>query len=130
MNANENRKKRILVVDPDEDFCRNVRLYLEESYDVSARQGLEYIDYAILLNRVDLLLIEADFANNELVRSLQRIQKEHAHLKIVIMYTYFPSDKKIEQGLAKVADAMIAKPFDVFQLKTKIDGLLKKTEQV
>ena len=130
MNANKNRKKRILVVDPDEDFCRNVRLYLEESYDVSARQGLEYIDYTILLNRVDLLLIEADFANNELVRSLQRIQKEHKHLKIVIMYTYFPADKKIEQGLAKVADAMIAKPFDVFQLKTKIDGLLKKTEQV
>jgi len=106
MKSDSFRKKRILVIDPDEDFCRNVRLYLEESYDVTARQGLEYIDFTILLNRVDLLLIEADFANAELVRSLQRIQKDHKDLKIVIMYTYFPADKKIERALVRIADAI------------------------
>ncbi len=130
MSQKQNEKKRILVIDPDEDFCRNVRLYLEESYEVTARQGLEYIDYTILLNRVDLLLIEADFADFELVNALQQIHKDYPSVKIIIMYTYFPADRKIERALVKIADTTIAKPFDVFQLKTKVDDLLQVPQKI
>ncbi|HID39052.1 MAG TPA: response regulator [Calditrichaeota bacterium] len=130
MNQKQNKKKHILVIDPDEDFCRNVRLYLEESYEVTARQGLEYIDYTILLNRIDLMLIEADFADFELVNALQRIHKDYPSLKIIIMYTYFPADRKIERALVKIADTTIAKPFDVFQLKTKVDHLLRVPQKI
>ena len=130
MSQKHEDKKRILVIDPDEDFCRNVRLYLEESYEVTSRQGLEYIDYTILLNRVDLLLIEADFADFELVNALQRIRKDYPSLRIIIMYTYFPADRKIERALVKIADTTIAKPFDVFQLKTKVDDLLRVPQKI
>ena len=130
MSQKHDEKKHILVIDPDEDFCRNVRLYLEDSYNVTSRRGLEYIDYTILLYRINLLLIEADFADFELVNTLQRIRKDYPFLKIIIMYTYFPADRKIERALVKIADTTIAKPFDVFQLKTKVDDLLRVPQKI
>ena len=125
MSAASLKRPNILVIDPDEEFCKNVRLYLEENYNVNARQGLEYLDYTILFNSIDLILIEADYADSNLVQLLERLKTNHPDLKIIIMYTYFPADKIVEKALAKDADDMIAKPFDVYQLKSKVDTLLK-----
>lgn len=118
------RRNNILVIDPDEDFCRDVRLYLEENYEVNTRQGIEYIDYTIILKKVDLLIIEADYADKNLLQLLEELKRNHAKIKIILMYTYFSSDKLIEQALANDADDMIAKPFDVAILKNKVDQLL------
>jgi len=117
-------KKNILVIDPDKEFCKSVRLYLEENYNVYSRQGLEYIDYTILLKQINLLLIDADYANQNLLSLLADSRQKHPDLKIVIMYTYFSSNKKEEFNIAETADDMIAKPFDVQLLKEKVDLLL------
>jgi DNA-binding NtrC family response regulator len=117
--------KNILVIDPDEDFCRNVRLFLEDNYRVISRQELEYIDYTISLNRIDLLLIEAEFAGADVLTLIKHLKAHHRELKIIIMYTYFSTDKSTERILAKNTDAMITKPFDVGLLKEKLDNLLQ-----
>lgn len=117
-------KKNILVIDPDKDFCSNVQLFLEENYQVIARQELNYIDYTIILNRIDLLLIEAEYAGADVLSLVKRLKKNHRHLKIIIMYTYFSTDKVTEKNLAHHTDDMINKPFDVDLLKGKIDTLL------
>lgn len=117
-------KKNVLVIDPDQDFCQNMRLYLEDNYNVLIRQTLDYLDYAILLNKVDLLIVEADFADENLVVLLEKLKRDHPSIKILIMYIYFPTDKMIEKAIASDADDLIAKPFDVAQLKSKVDQLL------
>ena len=125
MNQLRMKKKRILVIDPDHDFCKNVSLFLEENYYIDIRKGLDYIDHTIILKKIDLLIIEADFADKNLVDLLKRLKENHGNLKILIMYTYFPSDHEIERQIGKGADDMIAKPFDVYLLKKKVDKLLK-----
>ncbi len=122
-------KKNILVIDPDEDFCRNVRLYLEDNYNVRTRQGMEYIDYSIILYKIDLLLIEADFATKDSIKIISKLKQTHPKLKILVMYVYFPPDRSIEKALARDADDMIAKPFDVDLLKAKVDTLLRPAVQ-
>lgn len=117
-------KKKILVIDPDEDFCLNVRLFLEENYQVIARQELEYIDYTILMNRVDLLLLEAEYAGPDLISLIKDLKTNHKNLKILVMYTYFSADKQTEKELAEYTDALITKPFDVDVLKAKVDHFL------
>jgi len=125
MNVEEGQQnKTILVVDPDKEFCSNVRLFLEENYQVKTHQGLEYIDYTITLHKINLLVVDADYADKKLVELLSNIKLNHSKIKIIIMYTYFPSDKIIERALARNADDMIEKPFDVSLLKTKADRLL------
>lgn len=123
-------KQNILVIDTDREFCKSVRLYLEENYNVHSGQGLDNIDDTILLKQINLLLIDADFANQNLASILAGIRQKHPQLKIVIMYTYFSSDKKEEFNIAETADGMIAKPFDVQLLKEKVDLLLKSVSKL
>ena len=118
-------KKNILVIDPDEEFTRDVRLFLEETYIVNTRQGIEYLDYTIVLQKIDLLIIDAEFADKKFLDLLTQLKMNHPRLKIMIMYTYFSSDQDIEIALAKDADDLIAKPFDVAFLKSKVDKLLE-----
>lgn len=117
-------RKNILVIDPDEEFSRNVRLYLEENYDVNTRQGIEYLDFTISLKKVDLLIIEADSVDKNMLKLLKQIKQNHPKIKIIIMYTYFSSDRSLEQTVTRNADDLIAKPFDVTLLKNKVDRLL------
>jgi len=122
-------KKNILVIDPDEEFTRDVRLFLEENYNVHTRQGIEYLDYTIVLQKIDLLVIEAEFADTDFIRLLDQLRQNHPRLKIIIMYTYFSADQNIEQALANDADDLISKPFDVALLKSKVDVLLHRDFQ-
>lgn len=124
MKSSFTSNKNILVVDPDKDFCKNIRLFLEENYAVSCCHELEYLDYTILLKRINLLIIDADFGSQKLADVLSQIHQKHPALKSVVMYTYFSSDKNEERVVSEEADDMIAKPFDVKKLKEKLDLLL------
>ncbi len=129
MERATNSKKNILVVDPDPEFCRNVRLYLEENYTVFSRQGLEYLDYTIILKKINLLLIDAENNSPYLAQELSDIRRKHSDVRLIIMYTYFSTSKEEEMKLANVADQMLAKPFDVQILKEKVDILLESAFQ-
>ena len=119
-------KKNILVIDADEEFSRDVRLYLEENYHVTTRQGLEFLDYTIILKKTDLLILEADYADRTLLKLIEQLKQNHPTIKILIMYTYFHSDTLVEKALVNDADDVIAKPFDVVMLKNKVDQLLSQ----
>ena len=117
------KAKNILVIDSDRDFCKNVRLYLEQDYNVVTRQRLKYIDYTIILNKIDLLIIDEGFNKPNLLDFIHEIKQKHRHLKIIVMYTYFRTDKKTEKELFQFVDDLISKPFDVKLLKEKVDRL-------
>jgi len=119
-------KKNILVIDADEEFSRDVRLYLEENYHVTTRQGMEFLDYTIILKKTDLLILEADYADRTLLKLIEQLKQNHPTIKILIMYTYFHSDTLVEKALVNDADDVIAKPFDVVMLKNKVDQLLSQ----
>lgn len=130
MSASLNTKKNILVIDRDKEFYKNVRLYLEESYNLIRRQGLEYVDYTILLKRIDLLLIDADYFQENLSTFMNTIRQRHPDLKIIVMYTFFAGDKKEELEIADEADALIPKPFDVRILEERINSLLLPATEI
>jgi len=117
-------KKNILVIDPDPELCTNVRLFLEESFRVYTRQSLTYIDYAVILNQIDLILIEADFGSDQLIPLITSLRQNQPRVKVVLMYTFFPIDRSDEKSLAALSDGLISKPFDVIELKTRLEKLL------
>ena len=106
-----------------------MRLYLEENYAVFSRQGLEYLDYTIILKKINLLLIDAENNSPYLAQELSDIRRKHPDVRLIIMYTYFSTSKEEEMKLANVADQMLAKPFDVQILKGKVDILLESAFQ-
>ena len=127
MQKNENTfKHNVLVIDPDHEFCKNVGMFLEDSFNVYIRDGLEYLDYTIILDQIQLMLVNVDNADEAFLEELTNIKQNHPDVKILFMYTLMPEKAEIRFKIKKLADASIAKPFDVELLKIKMDCLLKE----
>ena len=124
MVDNFEKKLNILVIDPDEDFARDVKLYLDDSYHVQIRPTIDQFDYTIILNKIDVIIIAIDLIDNDFLNLIEQLRNNHTNIKIIIMYTYISSDKEIEQKMMSITDDMIAKPFDVALLKDKVDCLI------
>ena len=124
MNKIDQKKLNVLVIDPDEDFARDVQMFLEDTYCVHTRQSIDQLDYTIILNHIDIIIIAIDSVNKDFLTLIEQLRTNHTNVKIIIMYTYISSDKEIEQKLIKYTDDMITKPFDVTLLKNKVDSLL------
>lgn len=125
MNQKDDKKIRILVVDPDEDFARDIQLFLEETHSVDTRQEVDQRDYTIILDNIDVIILAVDALCQNVIALLEKIRGNHKKIKIIIMYTYFSSARDIEKILVNYADEMITKPFDVTLLREKVDLLLK-----
>ncbi len=126
MQSNEKDfKKNVLVLDPDREFCKNVGMFLEDRFNVYIREDVESLDYTILLNQIQLMLVNVDNADAAFLEELSNIKKNHPDVKILFMYTLMPEKADIRQKIKKLADASIAKPFDVELLRIKMECLLR-----
>ena len=131
MQSNDKHyRKNILVIDPDHEFCKNVGLYLEDSFNVFIRSSIEYLDYTIFLNQVHLILVNVDSPAHFLLKELSSLKQKHPNVKVILMYTLWPEDSSIQKKLKQLADASIAKPFDVERLKIKIENLLRQQNSI
>ncbi len=124
-----NKKKNILIIDPDRGFCEDLRLFLQDHYNVDIRQSLKNIEPTIILRRIDLLVIDAEYAEQELIKLFETIRTKYSHLKIIIMYTVFPTDKITERLLVRDSDAILNKPFRAEILREKMEALLNNRRE-
>ncbi len=124
-NSAKTFSKNILVIDPDHELCKSIGLYLQDAFNVYLRYDLDYLDYTIFLNNINLILIDVDALTPYVVNNLQKVKKIYPQIKFLIMYTLLPENSELRNALRNLADGMIAKPFDVECLRFKIDVLLE-----
>ena len=124
MSRIKSKNIKILVIDPDEDFARDVQMFLEDTYCVTTRQIIDLLDYTIILNNIDVIILSVDSVDIAFITLLEKIRRNHSNIKIIIMYTYLSSDRAVEKKLIEFTDDIITKPFDVTILKNKVDSVL------
>lgn len=124
MSRIKSKNIKILVIDPDEDFARDVQMFLEDTYCVTTRQIIDLLDYTIILNNIDVIILSVDSVDKAFITLLEKIRRNHSNIKIIIMYTYLSSDRAVEKKLIEFTDDIITKPFDVTILKNKVDSVL------
>lgn len=124
MSRIKSKTIKILVIDPDEDFARDVQMFLEDTYCVTTRQIIDLLDYTIILNNIDVIILSVDSVDKAFITLLEKIRRNHSNIKIIIMYTYLSSDRAVEKKLIEFTDDIITKPFDVTILKNKVDSVL------
>ncbi len=122
-----NEKKKILLVDDEEDLRKMLKFRLEAvGYDVKeAADGQEGLDKARStwpdLVILDLMLPKID--GYKVCRML-KFDEKHKH-KPIIMFTARAQEKDKMIGKEMGADAYITKPFEPEALVGKIKELLK-----
>ena len=119
---------RILVCEDDPDIARILESYLSGyGYDVSVVGGqvdaearlAEWTPHLILL---DIMLPESNEAGWEL---LSKIRSESS-VPVIMITALSRLDDRV-RGLSEGADDFISKPFDLVEVKARIEAVLRRT---
>jgi len=124
-------KKKILIVDDNEDLHKFVQMSLRDSYEtLSAKNGEEAVGLAMMevpdLILMDLMMYEMN--GLEAIRLIRQIPKTHSIPVIAI--TAGISDTIEDECFRIGCDDYLAKPFTYEQLISRIEKLLKSSEQL
>ncbi len=121
---------KILVVDDNEDFCRNVEDILElKGYDVqSAHDGFKTIGI-VQQNGIDLVLLDIKMPVMNGVETFKKI-KEIAPGTPVIMMTAYAVEDLIRDSLREGAFGVLRKPLDFDKLFSFIEHATEKDSMI
>lgn len=121
-------KKKILLVDDEEDVLRTVGFRLQSSgYDVvTASDGMEGLEKA-RSEKPDLVILDLMLPKMDGYKVCAFLKKDTRYKKIpIIMFTAKAGDLDKKIGLEVGADAYIMKPFEPPELVEAVEKLLAK----
>ena len=124
-------KKRILIVDDEEDIVNVLRFRLEaNNYAVlSASEGQEGLNKA-RTEKPDLVILDLMLPKLDGYKVCRMLKFDESYKNIpIIMFTARVQKKDEELGMKMGADAYIAKPFEPEVLLGKIKELLSKQQE-
>jgi PleD family two-component response regulator len=124
-------KPRLLIVEDDADISNMLRIYFSgQQYDVEiAARGSEALDKTRhnLPNLIVLDIMLPDIDGFEVCRNL-RTHMRTSHVPIIFLTQKDERSDKL-QGLELGADDYITKPFDIEELKLRVQRAITRAEQ-
>ncbi len=119
-------KKKILIVDDEQQIVDLVKLMLGDSYEyLEANDGYSALELA-KNETPDLVLLDIMMPGMDGYEVCQKLRADPATKNIIIaMVSAKKEDHDILQGIDVGAIAYITKPFDGFELSEKIKELLE-----
>jgi len=124
-------KKRILIVDDEEDLVKAVSFRLElEGYDViEAADGQAALD-KVKSERPDLIVLDLMLPKINGYKVCEFLKADPGYKNIpVIMFTARAQDADIKMSEEVGADSYITKPFEPAMLMATIKDLLKRSSE-
>ena len=121
------KKKRILIVDDEQDIVSLIKLSLDlANFDtLEALSGIEALTL-LKKEKPDLILLDIMMPEMDGYEVCRRIKKDKALKKIpVVMLTAKGQKDDAEQGLDSGAEDYIIKPFDPYELGERVREMLK-----
>lgn len=124
-------KARLLVVEDDPDISNMLKIYfsgLEYDVDVAAR-GSEALEKTrqVLPHLIVLDIMLPDIDGYEVCRTL-RTNTRSSHIPVIFLTQKDERSDKL-QGLELGADDYITKPFDIEELKLRVQGAIRRSER-
>ena len=124
-------KKKILVVDDSGAMLRNVKGWLEESYQVSLANSAAMAIKAISTNRPDLVLLDYEMPIVDGKQVLEMIRSEHDFADIPVIFLTSREDQETRDGaMALNPEGYLLKSMEPAEIVQAIDdffgGLRRK----
>lgn len=124
-------KARLLVVEDDNDISNMLKIYFSGlGYDVDvAPRGKEALDKTrqVLPHLIVLDIMLPDIDGYEVCRTL-RTSTRTSHIPVIFLTQRDERSDKL-QGLELGADDYITKPFDIEELKLRVQGAIRRSER-
>jgi PleD family two-component response regulator len=124
-------KARLLVVEDDADIANMLKIYfsgMEYEVDIASRggQALEKTR-SVLPHLIVLDIMLPDIDGYEVCRNL-RTNTRTSHIPVIFLTQKDERSDKL-QGLELGADDYITKPFDIEELKLRVQGAIRRSER-
>src|SRR5512136_426297 len=124
-------KSRLLVVEDDNDISNMLKIYFTGlGYDVDvAPRGSEALEKTriVLPHLIVLDIMLPDIDGYEVCRRLRQSTRS-SHIPVIFLTQKDERSDKL-QGLELGADDYITKPFDIEELKLRVQGAIKRSER-
>jgi PleD family two-component response regulator len=124
-------KARLLVVEDDNDISYMLKIYFTGlGYDVDvAPRGMEALEktHSVLPHLIVLDIMLPDIDGYEVCRRLRQSTRT-SHIPVIFLTQKDERSDKL-QGLELGADDYITKPFDIEELKLRVQGAIRRSER-
>jgi PleD family two-component response regulator len=124
-------KARLLVVEDDNDISNMLKIYFSGlGYDVDvAPRGVEALEKTrqVLPHLIVLDIMLPDIDGYEVCRTLRQSTRT-SHIPVIFLTQKDERSDKL-QGLELGADDYITKPFDIEELKLRVQGAIRRSER-
>jgi signal transduction histidine kinase/ligand-binding sensor domain-containing protein/CheY-like chemotaxis protein/AraC-like DNA-binding protein len=123
-------KKRILIVEDNEELLNHLRNELNASYRIaSAHDGVQAIEW-LSVHDADLVLSDVIMPRMDGIELCHKIKSNinFSHIPVLLLSARGEADNKIE-GLEVGADLYMSKPFDMDLLKAYVRGVITNREK-
>jgi DNA-binding response OmpR family regulator len=124
-------KPRLLVVEDDNDIANMLKIYfggLDFEVDIASRGGLALEKTRTVLPHLIVLdIMLPDIDGYEVCRTL-RTNTRTSHIPVIFLTQKDERSDKL-QGLELGADDYITKPFDIEELKLRVQGAIRRSER-
>ncbi|MDX9782159.1 MAG: response regulator transcription factor [Bacteroidales bacterium] len=123
-------KKRILVVDDEEDLCEILRFNLTNAgYHTDIAYSSEEA-FSLLKNGYDLLLLDIMMGGISGIKLAELIRKEYMNDVPIIFITARDSVEDKLKGFGAGADDYIPKPFSVKEVLARVQAILLRSKNI
>ncbi len=124
-------KPRLLVVEDDNDIANMLKIYfggMDYEVDIAPRGGLALErTRSVLPHLIVLDIMLPDIDGYEVCRTL-RTNTRTSHIPVIFLTQKDERSDKL-QGLELGADDYITKPFDIEELKLRVQGAIRRSER-
>lgn len=122
-------RRRILIIDDEEDFCSLVKAGLETRSDfevIMATNGKDGLDLAKMM-KPDLILLDITMPEVDGLQVLEKLKKNKATVSIPVIMLTAREGAEYKQKAAQLFDeAYLTKPVEFSLLKTTVEEVLKR----
>ncbi|TKG89061.1 response regulator transcription factor [Puteibacter caeruleilacunae] len=119
-------KKRILVVDDEEDLCEILQFNLEsEGFDIDVAYSAEEA-LTKRLEKYDLLLLDVMMGKMSGFKMAEKVRKELKLTVPIVFLTAKDTENDLLTGFNLGADDYMAKPFSIKELTARVKAVLRR----
>ncbi len=105
-----------------------MRITLEDKYHVSTADSASDAFNHLANHQVDLVLLDIKMPEMNGLEALKVIRKRHPETSVV-MLTAYPTEDNVRRSIKSGANGVIAKPFEVDELRNYVDKALSERGQ-
>ncbi|OPJ55286.1 response regulator [Alkalithermobacter paradoxus] len=116
-------EKKLLIVDDEIGLRSLLKSIFEMDYDVYLCEDGDLAISTIEKEKIDVAILDMRLKNMDGLEILENIRKIDQNIKVLIL-TAFTDPRKIDKLYELNIEEIVQKPFDIFELKGKVDKVV------